>query len=135
MIATSTVIARRYEIVDDLTHLMPEYANYKLDSNMTWVAEIDGEIVGAILAAGGNQTAVILRMVAVDNAPTSWALATLRYMATDLYDQGYLVITACLSAARPAELKLARMMQRGGGMLGAISGYIAVASLAKLVEV
>jgi hypothetical protein len=125
----SEVLIRAYETGDIVAHLLPEYAQLHLDPALTWVVDVDGAVVGVLVAAYGSQTACLLRVAAVPSAPYGWLLALLRRAIVDLRERGCVVLVACLSAARPEELKLARLLQRAGGQLASISGYVGAVTI------
>lgn len=133
MIATDQLTIRHYIPGDIMRHLAPEYMHMELDPDLCWVAEgPTGEIVGLVLATGGHQTAVLLRVAALPGTPGAWLLAMLRHVVRDLIAMDYKLIVACLSAARAEELKLARIFERAGGKLAAISGFVGAVPVATL---
>jgi len=115
---------RSYEKGDIIAHLLPEYANLQLDPSLCWVADVDGAVMGTLVATYGSQTACLIRIASVPGAPHGWLLALLRRAISDLKSRGCVVLMACLTAARPEELKLARLLQRAGGQLASISGFV-----------
>jgi hypothetical protein len=120
----STLRVRHYHPSDFVRHLLPEFVSLELDPKLTWVVEEDGMIKAALLAAYGSQTACFLRLAATSDAPHNWMVSLLRAVIRDLEEMNAKVIMVCLSAERWQELKLLRLIQRAGGIMNPLAGYI-----------
>jgi hypothetical protein len=123
MIAIDTLTIRRYRTSDYIGDLVPEFAHLELDPECVWVAESEGEIAGVMLITYGNQTAMILRLVAAQDAPPTWVAQLLRYAVADLEGRGCVMLISCLSVDTPQELKLHRIFMRAGGYSKPFTGH------------
>jgi hypothetical protein len=128
----SMVRVRHYQRGDFVRHLLEEYATLELDPRLTWVVEKDGMIVAVLLAAYGSQMAVLIRLAASSDAPHTWLLSLLRYAACDLEEMGTKAVMVALSVDRLYELKMARIIQRAGGSLQPMAGFITAFSIEQM---
>jgi hypothetical protein len=127
---TAAMRARHYEKGDIIAHIVPEYAHLKLEPDNCWVVEDEeGVVVGAVLVTVGNEIACVIRVAGLPEAPLSWVLCGLRMMVRDLHERGVKVLVACFNVTRVEELKLARLMQKAGGELAPLSGFVAAVAV------
>jgi hypothetical protein len=124
MIATGFEV-RHYQPGDIIAHIVPQYANLKMEPENCWVVEDEeGAVVGAILATVGNEVACLIRIAGLPHAPQGWVLCCLRLLTRDLRERGIKVMVACFDVSRVEELKLARLLQKAGGELVPLTGFV-----------
>jgi hypothetical protein len=118
MIATETVEVRNLKHGEQLpAELIEDFAvDWKFDNAWTWVAVVEEEIVGYLLA-GAVQGVVMLMVLKSKDKHTTVLPRLLRTFIRDSISRGYNGWMVHLNRDRAEQRKLMRIAKRGGAVL------------------
>lgn len=115
-----------------LPQALAEHNSYllpNLDTKWVWVAIHEGEVKACLIAAPFHGIVFLAVLNAVEGTPGFVVRALLKEALAHIQERGYSSFSTYLDAARVKELKLARIIQRYGGVLLPASGFWAVAPI------
>lgn len=95
-----------------------------LDPDWIWVLESDYGICAACIAASTHGALFLLRIAATDEAPPMWPRLLLKAVIEDAKERGVKGLWTILDMTRKEERRLARILERAGGILESKAMYL-----------
>lgn len=104
-----------------------EFRAFPLDPAMVWVAEADGEVVGALMATANHGMFFPWRLKVEDNAPPATAFRLIRQSFREARQRGCMVAAILLDLGKAPELRLAKACEKFHGIFIPMQLAVAVA--------
>ena len=98
------------EVPEDL-HI--GYRSEDLSPGLTWVAVLDGKIIGVLLAYGGHRTLMLIRVAGRVGNPPIWLYKLLKGAITEARGRGYNGVVVALEEDSAGK-RLHRALKRSG---------------------